>query len=405
MNLIRRSAALLAGLFALVGVLGYGGHTTGVQQSDTGNQDHRTYSYRKQIVLLNPDRTPFTQVMSRLKEEKVTDVEYKVFMRDHPMRWTRVNNGAGYASGDLSIVVDNAAGIRVGDILLVPRTGERIYVGAVTTSTNTISSLTRGYVGSTAAAIVDNDWVKILFSKEEENGVQATIVTTTTSTITNFCQIFKRTYGMSNTRKAMTFRSDPHSMRQESMIAMGLMKEDMEEAWFWGKKRKETASGEITRYTGGLDEFCSTNRVDLEGGFAFGDIGYLMARFTRFGSKKKLWFAGRDFRQQMDNIGLEFRRIGGEAKKLGFRVNGFQSSHGDAAVIAHWKLENALAGHCFVVDPAHARMAKLRGYKHNRNIQTPGRDGVESEHLCEKGLWLDMEEAHGVIYNATRKTI
>ena len=259
MRFARHLSALLAACFALLGVMG-ATHVRGVQQSNTGNQDHRQYSWRKSLQYLNPERTPFLQVMSHLKTEKVKDVEYKVFERDHPARWTRINYGSGYNSSATSMVVDNAGGFRVGDIILVPRTGERIYVGAVTVSTGTLSSLTRGYLGSTAAAIIDNDWIRLLFSKEEENGTQASIITTGTNTVTNFCQIFKRTYGLSNTRKAMSFRTDPHSESEERKIAMGLIKEDMESAYLWGKKQEVTTSGEISRYTGGLDEFIVTNR-------------------------------------------------------------------------------------------------------------------------------------------------
>jgi len=400
MNVIRLFAGVLVALLGALTICGPT-HLTGVQQADTGNADHRKYSWRRQIVYLNPDRTPFVQINSKLRTEKVTDYEYKVFERDHPDRWQRLNEALD--TSETGIDVDDATPFRVGDVILVARTGEMMKVTALASAVSL--TCTRGYAGSTAAAANDNDWVKILFSAESENDTQASIVTTASTTVTNFTQIFKRTYGTSNTRKAMTYRSDAHALKEERKLAMGLLKEDMEQAFLWGKKVEIKASGVDTRHTGGIDEFVTTNRIDLEGGIGFGDIGYLMNVFTRFGSKSKIWMCGRDARQQLDSLGLEYRRITGKASKLGFKADGIRSSFGDAMMVTHHGLTNAHADRIVVLDPEHSRIAQLRKIKHNKNIQTPGRDGEEHEFIGELGLWIDTERAHGMISGVTNQLV
>ena len=399
MKLIRSFAALLVALTGALVVCGPT-HLTGVQQSNTGNQDHRLYSWRRQIVYLNPDRTPFVQINSKLRTEKVTDYEYKVFERDHPDRWQRLNEALD--TSETGIDVDDGTPFRAGDVILVARTGELMKVSSISSNTLTV---TRGYAGTTGTAANDNDWVKILYSAETENDTQASIVTTATTTVTNFTQIFKRTYGISGTRKAMKYRSDAHAISEERKLAMGLLKEDMEQAFLWGKKIENVASGVITRHTGGIDEFVTTNRIDLEGGIGFGDIGYLMNVFTRFGSKRKIWMCGRDARQQLDAMGLEYRRITGQAAKLGFAVDGIRSSFGDAMMVTHHGLTNAHADRIVVLDPEHSRIAQLRKLKHRQNIQTPGRDGEEHEFLGELGLWIDTERAHGMCTGLTNQLV
>ena len=400
MNVIRYTAGVLVALLGALTICGPT-HLTGVQQANTGNADHRQYSWRRQIAYLNPDRTPFTQINSKLRTEKVTDYEYKVFERDHPDRWQR--SAEAMTSGETDLTVDDNTPFRADDVCLVARTGEMFKVTSVDASN--VLTIVRGYAGSTAAAFNDNDWVKILFSAESENGTQASIVTTASTTVTNFTQIFKRTYGTTNTRKAMTYRSDAHAVKEERKLAMGLLKEDMEQAFLWGKKVEIKASGVETRHTGGIDEFVTTNRIDLEGGMGFGDIGYLMNVFTRFGSNNKIWMCGRAARQQLDGLGLEYRRITGKATKLGFKADGIRSSFGDAMLVTHLGLTNAHADRIVVVDPEHTRIAQLRKLKHNKNIQTPGRDGEEHEFIAELGLWIDTERAHGMVYGLTNQLV
>lgn len=396
MKLIRLFATLLVALTGALTVCGPT-HITGVSQAATGQQDHRQYSWRRQIVWLNPDRTPFLQINSKLRTEKVTDYEYKVFERQFPDRWQKINEALD--NSETGVDVDDATPFRVNDVVLVARTGEMMLVTALASATEL--TVTRGYAGTTATAANDGDWLKILYSAEEENDTQAGIITTATTTVTNFCQIFKRTYGISNTRKAMKYRSNPHSLAEERKLAMALIKEDMEQAFLWGKKMENLSSGKWKRHTGGINEFVSTNRIDMEGGIGFGDIGYLMNVFTRFGSKRKIWLCGRDARQQLDGLGLEYRRITGDATKLGFAVEGIRSSFGDAMMVTHHGLDNAHAGHMIVLDPEHSRIAQLRKLDHNENIQTPGRDGEEHEFIGELGLWMDQEKAHGVCTNLT----
>lgn len=400
MKPLRHLFACVAAIVALFGVMGVT-HLTGPQGAASGNQDHRMYSWLGSIKYLNPDRTPFLQFTSHLKQKGVKDYEYRVFERDWPNRWVRLNEALD--TSETAVDVDDGKAFRVSDVVLVARTGELMLVTGISSNTLTV---TRGHLGTTATAETDNGWLKILFTAEAENDVAPPIVTTDTTTVTNFTQIFKRAYGLSGTRKAMEYRNDPHSLAEQRKLAQGLLKEDMEQAFLWGIKAEVSdGSGGWTRYTGGLNEFISTNRIDLDGGLGFGDIGYLMNVATRFGGSNKVVFAGRDARQQMDGLGLEWRRISGAASKMGFRVDGFRTSFGDVMVTTHLGLDNAHAGHMFWVDPQHVRIARLRELKHDMNIQTPGTDGEQHQYLTEKGLWLDTERAHMVAYNLTKKLI
>ena len=168
----------------------------------------------------------------------------------------------------------------------------------------------------------------------------------------------------------------------------------------WGKKRVTRSSGVTTRYSGGLDEFVTTNRVDLEGSLELGDIAYLINISTRFGGSKKLWFCGRDVLYQLSSLGLDFVRIEMATKTLGMSVNRVRGPHGEFSMIEHRGFENAHGGRLVIMDPKSIAIASLRPFKVKRNVENPNVDGVQHELLGECGLWLDTEKAHTIAYNA-----
>lgn len=66
-----------------------------------------------------------------------------------------IDNGAGFSPSNTSWDVDSTDGIVAGDILVTP-SNELVLVGNVA-SNSTLNGLTRGYLGSTAAGVSDND--------------------------------------------------------------------------------------------------------------------------------------------------------------------------------------------------------------------------------------------------------
>lgn len=114
----------------------------------------------EKIALLQPSATPFITFLKRAKgnTEVATNPKFQWMEDDLGARWDAINNGAGYLSTDTSLVVDNGAYFSAGDIVKVPRTGECMLVTAVATNTLTV---VRGYGVTAAAALVDNDPLKL----------------------------------------------------------------------------------------------------------------------------------------------------------------------------------------------------------------------------------------------------
>lgn len=399
MRFMQRLTGFFAAFLTLFVVMGAAPtHLRGIQQSLTGDQDGRQYAWDDQIKWLDADRTMFLQVSMKLGEEKVTDPELKSREKQHPSRWVRLNEALD--SSETGVDVDDGTAFRVNDIVLVTETNERLLVTAISGNTLTV---TRAQQGTTGTAAANDGWLKILYSKETEGGTKPNIVTTDTTTQTNWCQIFKRGWGQTGTEKAMKRRSGL-TLADRQKEALELLREDMEQAFLWGRKREEVSSGIITHFTGGLDQFVTTNRIDLEGGIGYGDIGYLMNIATRFGGAKKIWLCGRDARQQIDSLNLKFLQVGPKDNFLGMSVSKFVTSFGEAVLLTHHGLDNGHADRIFVIDPKHVKKCNLRGITPKRNVETAGTDGEEHYFLTQTGLRLTQELAHMVITGVTSKT-
>jgi hypothetical protein len=367
-------------------------HLQGILQTESGNQDRRPGVFDTMVHWLDPERVAFTAILNKLPKRSVSDPTYKLFERENRSRWDRCNEAVD--SSETAVDVDNGDIFRVGDVILVD--SERMYVSAVSSNTLTV---TRGYLGSTAAAHDDNAFILNLFQEQAEHGQSGTPITTDPTTQENHVQIFKESWGESNTSRA-TKRVAYQNLADSEARAREDILRDQEHMVVWGKKRVTRSSGVITRYSGGIDEFVTTNRVDLEGALELGDISYLINVSTRFGGSKKLWFCGRDVLYQLSSLGLDFVRIDQATKTLGMSVNRVRGPHGEFSMIEHRGFENAHGGRLMIIDPKSVAMATLRPFKVERNIQDTDVDGVKNQIIGECGLWLDTEEAHTIAYNA-----
>lgn len=398
---MRSLLSMLATFLVVITTFGIGNnaHIQGMMSTESGNQDRRPLHWKDVIQYLDPERTLFTQLLTRLDTVKVSSSTFKLFEREHPNRWIRLAEALD--NSETGVDVDDGSFFRAGDIVMVCETGERMLVSSISTNTLTV---TRGALGTTATAASDNGWLLLLFQRQMEGGTSPTSIRTDYQTITNHAQILKRSHDVSNSRKAEKLRG-PSDESEDKKTALDLFKRDIEHMILWGKKRIENTDGTIYRYSGGLDEFITTNRISVDGALGFGDIGWLVNQSTRYGGKKKIWFCGRDARVQLDSLGLEFMRIKAEDNVLGMAVDGVRTSFGEFMLVTHHGLENGLADRIYIIDPEHVALAVFRAMKYETGIQTNETDGIKNQFIGEMGLYMSIEKAHTVVTGLTNAII
>jgi len=119
-------------------------------------------------------------------------------------RYCKVS-GTYAASGDVTITVTGAGTspayiFTVGDQIMNARTGERMLVATIASSTTiTVVSAARGFGTTAAAAGADGDSLFIIGNVNEENSGSRNTNTTRTAKIGNYTQIFRTPFSFSRT--------------------------------------------------------------------------------------------------------------------------------------------------------------------------------------------------------------
>jgi hypothetical protein len=115
----------------------------------------------------------------------VANFKFEVQTQEVIGQKTYINLAAGYSASATSIVVDDSELVPKYSLVKVPRTGEIFWVTAVTASTDTLT-VTRGYAGTTAAILLDNDELIILGPAYPENSSSGDIITAQPSYTYNY---------------------------------------------------------------------------------------------------------------------------------------------------------------------------------------------------------------------------
>jgi len=124
----------------------------------------------KDIAYLDPDIAPLTQILTLSRSASASNPKFEWQEKDLPARWDAVNGTTGTGT---SITVDNGAYFSVNDIVNVVRTGEKMRVTAVNTSTQVLT-VVRGVGSTSTAAVADNDDLQILGNAYAEGSLSGT---------------------------------------------------------------------------------------------------------------------------------------------------------------------------------------------------------------------------------------
>src|SRR5690606_17798308 len=166
-------------------------------------------------------------------------------------------------SGDVeNITVDStyvsALSVKEGDLMLVENTGEILRVAATPTTATTIS-VVRGATVTAGAAqtLVDydgpgvNPFLKVIGSAYEEGSLAPDPIAFSPVEIFNQTQIFRGTYGLTNTARATATRTGPEEAeaKREALEIFGM---DMEMGLWFGRKFTTVKNGHPLRTTNGV---------------------------------------------------------------------------------------------------------------------------------------------------------
>lgn len=352
------------------------------------------------ITLLEPSANPLT-VFTKAVEKRATVATKFSWVEDQAKaRFDAINNSGGYNSSATSIVVDNGAYFQQWDLVLVTRTMEQFRVDSVSTNTLTV---TRG-IGSTAAAINDNDELYLVGSAQPEGDTSKPPASDIPSKVTNNTQIIRNPWAISGTAMEIGYQLSPNEWdRQQRNKGIDHAK-DIELSLLFGGKSATTPGSSEVRTTSGVLRFITTNQTDAGGDLSEAEWNAFMMQVMRFGSGQKLALASGVAMQALQKFPAGKLQVRQDETTYGINVSHFTGPFGDVNVVYHRLLEGTkFSGYLIVVDMDNVayRYVTNRDTRVKQNIQENDRDGRKDELITEMGLECRMQRTHGVLTGIT----
>ncbi len=373
----------------------------------TGNvaQGLRKIDMADKILLLEPDAAPLTVLSKRLSKKGTHNPEFKWSEDALEARFDAVNNGAGYSSSATSVIVDNGAYFAAHDLVYVTRTGEVVRVTAVVGNTLTI---VRG-VGSTAAALVDNDELLITSSAQPEGDTSKPARSSNATIVTNYTQIVRKSFHSTRTQIQSDQYTNPNDWDYQANKTGIEHKKDIEYALWFGKPSEDTTGSQPRRTTGGVFHYITTNVTDAGGQLTEGEFFNALRPIFRYSQGDKFGFASGLVVDVLNQFPRTKVQVIEQAKKeYGLSVMRYISPHGNLNVVRHWLLEGAkFGGYMAVLDMkeiVYRYLANSKGSSDThirKEIQAPDEDARKDEYLTECGEQFGLEKKHGLITGVT----
>lgn len=309
------------------------------------------------------------------------------------------------AATSITLTAGQGAWINVGDVLLETATSELIYASAVATDTLTV---TRGYLGTTAAAIGTTDILLNTRQASAHSSISPAALQTITATKSNFAQV-KRTavqvsksldasklYGGNERQRQRVKMAQQHSIDHENMLLHGI-------------------KGSITNVTdpiyscGGVDNFLVTNSLSVSGALSEATwmdfMPQIFYRSSSPGASTKVLFASAELVNTINAWGTSKYQITEASRtvgtKYGIDIREYVSGFGRLFVIYHPLLKGGYKGYGYVMDMPNLMGRPLRPTKFNTNIQPNDADFFKDEYITESSFMVANETTHGVIKGVT----
>lgn len=397
--------------------------------------DERPKNFRETILFLDPNGdAPLTALLSKMGSEDTDDPEFAWY--EERMDAIRLQLNGAIADGiATAFTVDadsvgtiapanqglsGALSVVAGDLLLYVGTaaapvntglGEIVMVTA-NPSTDTGLTVARGQRGSTGAAMADDGILVKIGNVNEEGATSPKAKSRNPVKQSNFCQIFRTPYSITNTTKATKFRTgDP--LKNERKRKMFDHSVDMEEAFMWGRKFEDTgANGKPRRSTGGLNSFITTNRTVFGGGGpAFTEDNFLDAispMFTRSGAgagNERIGFVGNTALTALNKLARNSsssRITHAETIKVyGMALQKWILPQGTVYLRTHplMNTDPVFKRSGFFINPKGLKYRPLRDTKFKDNIQANNADSQDGEWLTEAGLEVQHESTMAYLGN------
>lgn len=249
----------------------------GLRGTGSWGEDERPKNFREMILWADPNgRAPFTALSAKMKTESTDDPEFSWWEETLKPSIVYVNNGGGYDDDPetVALTVDHGPGTHpetdttltglqfvAGDLLLIEEDDDPAdnEIVRVVSATSTVLTVVRGVAGSSPQAMSDNTRITRIGSHYGEGSTSPNTVTSNPTKLTNYCEIQKTAFQVTNSAKATHARTgDP--LKNDRKRKMFVHSEKHEMTAIFGRPSETTDNnGMPLRTSGGLRHFLSSH--------------------------------------------------------------------------------------------------------------------------------------------------
>ena len=356
---------------------------------------------RNRIFQLQPNKTPFITILSKMNKLRAIATEFSWFEDDLLGNYTQLNMAGHAAAGLTVLILDDASIFQVGDIAMDESTGETMLVTAVDDNLNTIN-VQRSFGTTAAAQIDDNDYIYKLGSAQQEGYDAPDALVTAKSKKYNYVQIFSKTVMITETAENVdTYGGNRRSFERNKKAIE--LKREIESQFLWGEKAEDTGGSHPRRSTGGVYEFIATNAPTLDMSSAAltesAFEGWLKDVFL-YSSDDRYLFCGPLVASQISQWALGKQRLdSGVTVKYGVKVRTYHSTMGDLHVVVdrHFIGPHAGKGLALDVKQMTYRFLQNSDFKLAMNIQPKNSHYKQDEYSATIGLEIHLDKLHGIL--------
>jgi hypothetical protein len=378
----------------------------GLRGTGTFGVDFRPKNYRELYSLLEPNgNAPLNALLSMTSSEATDDPEFLNFRDELPERKLIVD-GAVSSASTTSITVsagnDNLFAV-AGTILVNATTGE---VMRCTADSSATALTVERNIGGTSHTIADDANLFISGSAFEEGASSPTGVSFDASVASNYTQIFRTAFKVTETLRATNLRTGD---KEDEMAtkALKMHMQDIERAMFFGKLHESNGStAQPRRFTGGLTTQIS-NVIDRN--TASGVMNedtfdrQLIENVFAYGSKQKIMFCGAKVAGHLQKFGKDRWSPESVQGSYGVNLTQYSTFAGDLMVHLHPQfrqvpgMENAAV----IIDFPYLKYRYMEGRDTAllRDRQSADEDAVKHEYLTECGLEMMQDKVHTYVKN------
>lgn len=379
----------------------------GLRGSGQFEADFRPKNYRELFTLLEPNgNAPLNALLAMTSSEATDDPEFKNFRDELPARTLTVNGAVSASATTITVDAGNDVLFAVGGTIVVNSATNEV-MRCTSDATPTSLTVERG-IGGGAAAIADGAELFIAGSAFSEGASTPTGVSFDASVASNYTQIFRTAFTITNTLRATNLRTGD---KEDEMTtkALKMHMQDIERAMFFGKKYEANgSSSQPTRYTGGLinsitnvNDRSTSSNVMTEDQFDRSLIEDVFA----FGGNQKIMFCGAKVAGHLQKFGKDRWAPTVVEGAYGVGLTRYSTFAGDLMVHLHPQfrqvpgMENAAV----IIDFPHLKYRHMEGRDTQllRDRQANGADQAAHEYLTECGLEMLQDKTHHYIKNWT----